>query len=263
MNKTLKFVLWSLMGISMIVLLGFVEKARDQQTCTAVSIQIDRSEQNFFIDEEDVEAMIHEEVSAVINRPLVDLNSHQMEFQLNSHPAIQNAEVFKTLDGKLSVKVKQREPIVRVYSSNGDSYYIDKLGRMMPLSDKYTARVLVANGFVYSPYSTFVGVDFSKKLPDSIAKRTMVDEVYKYATFINNHPFWKAQIEQLHVNKDMDIELIPRVGNHRIVFGDADNIESKFEKLIVFYNKGLRNTGWNEYSVINLKFKDQVVCTKR
>jgi cell division protein FtsQ len=134
---------------------------------------------------------------------------------------------------------------------------------MMPLSDKYTARVLVANGFVYSPYSTYVMHDFSKKLPDSIAKKTLIDEVFKYATFINNHPFWKAQIEQLHVNKDMDIELIPRVGNHTIVFGNADNIESKFEKLIVFYNKGLSNTGWNEYSVINLKFKDQVVCTKR
>ena len=61
----------------------------------------------------------------------------------------------------------------------------------------------------------------------------------------------------------MDIELIPRVGNHTIVFGDANQIESKFEKLIVFYNKGLSNTGWNEYSVINLKYEGQVVCTKR
>lgn len=251
------------MLLSVVVLLGFVEKSRNAQFCTSIYIDIDRKSQNFFIDEEDVEAIIHEETNAIVNTPLIDLNSNQMEYQLNNHPAIKNAEVYKNLDGILSIKVAQREPIVRVFSSNGDSFYIDKDGQLMPLSSKYTARVLIANGFIFSPYKTFVGMDFNKGINDSIAKKTLIDDVYKYAQFINDHPFWKSQIEQLHVNKEMDIELIPRVGNHRIVFGDATDIENKFEKLIVFYNKGLSKTGWNEYSVINLKYADQVVCTKR
>lgn len=262
-NKTAIIVIWSLLLAAVTVLLGFVESSREEQLCTEISIEIDRSKQNFFIDEEDVSAMIQDEISSIVNRPLSELNSHDMEIQLNGHPSIKNAEVFKTIDGKLSVKIQQREPIMRVYSSNGDSYYLDKEGQLMPLSDKFTSRVMVANGFIYSPYNKFVGLSFAKELPDSITKRTQLDELFKYADFISKDPFWKAQIEQLHVNKDMDIELIPRVGNHRIVFGDANQIESKFEKLIVFYNKGLSNTGWNEYSVINLKYEGQVVCTKR
>tara|TARA_R110002049_G_scaffold6899_4_gene41983 strand:+ start:527 stop:1318 length:792 start_codon:yes stop_codon:yes gene_type:complete len=262
-NNTAKIVMWVLLLSAVTVLLGFVESSRSEQLCTEILIDIDRSKQNFFIDEEDIHSMIHHEVSAIVNRPLAELNSNDMELQLNGHPSIKNAEVFKTLDGKLSIKIKQREPIMRVYSSNGDSYYMDKEGQLMPLSDKFTSRVMVANGFIYSPYTKFVGLNFSEELPDSILKRTQLDELFKYADFISKDPFWKAQIEQLHVNKDMDIELIPRVGNHTIVFGDANHIESKFEKLIVFYNKGLSNTGWNEYSVINLKYEGQVVCTKR
>ncbi len=263
MSSTAKIVLWVVLLSALSALLGFVEGARGDQLCKEILIDIDRSKQNFFIDEEDIDAMIHHEVSAIVNRPLAELNSHDMERQLNGHPSIKNAEVFKTIDGKLSIKITQREPIMRVFSSNGDSYYLDKEGQLMPLSDQFTSRVMVANGFIYSPYSKNVGWSFSEELPDSIAQKTHLDELFSYAHFISNNPFWKAQIEQLHVNKDMDIELIPRVGNHRIVFGDARDIESKFEKLTVFYNKGLSNTGWNEYSVINLKYEGQVVCTKR
>jgi len=83
------------------------------------------------------------------------------------------------------------------------------------------------------------------------------------AKFVDQSEFWKAQLVQIYVNEDNEIELIPRVGSHRILIGDVENLEEKFNKLMLFYEKGLSKTGWNEYSIINLKFKDQVVCTKR
>ena len=91
----------------------------------------------------------------------------------------------------------------------------------------------------------------------------MIDDVFKVAEFIRTDPLWHAQIEQLYVNKELEIELIPRVGNHRIVVGDATDLKKKLDKLKIFYKKGLSKTGWNEYSVINLKFANQVVCKKR
>jgi cell division protein FtsQ len=98
---------------------------------------------------------------------------------------------------------------------------------------------------------------------DTIKKKLLIDDIFTMAEFIRKDELWKAQIEQLYVNKDFEIELIPRVGNHRIVVGDATNIKAKLNKLKIFYSKGLSKTGWNEYSVINLKFANQVVCKKR
>ena len=74
--------------------------------------------------------------------------------------------------------------------------------------------------------------------------------------------FWKAQIIQVKVLENGELELIPRVGNHTILLGTTDELELKFKKLKIFYEKGLSKTGWNEYSQINLKFDNQVVCTK-
>ena len=91
----------------------------------------------------------------------------------------------------------------------------------------------------------------------------MLDDIYQISKFIDQSEFWKAQIEQVYVDKDLEFVIIPKVGNHKIVFGGIENLAGKFEKLMIFYKQGLSKTGWNEYSEINLKYKNQVVCTKR
>ena len=133
---------------------------------------------------------------------------------------------------------------------------------IMPLSNKYTARLLVVSGALNEPYAKRYAFNYNN-LPDSLTEKTMLDDVYTIADYIDNSEFWKAQIEQIHVDKVSGFSLIPKVGNHKIVFGGTENLESKFEKLMIFYKKGLSKTGWNEYSSINLKYKNQVVCKKR
>ena len=91
----------------------------------------------------------------------------------------------------------------------------------------------------------------------------MLEQIYQLARTIDSDEFWKAQIVQIYVNEEMDIELIARVGQHKIILGDIEDLDIKLKKLKMFYDKGLSKTGWNEYSIINLKFKDQIVCTKR
>lgn len=255
-------VFWSLAIVACFIILGFAEKRQDERICKEISIKIDRSNGNFFVDEEDVNAMVYHEMDTVIGKPISSINGGSLEHKLNNHPTIANAEVYKTLNGELVVEVSQRTPIVRIFSFSGDSYYLDSTGKVMPPSSKYTSRVFVANGHIYDDFKEVNQLN-AAHLPDSLKKRHLVDDIFKYAQFIRNDPFWSLQIEQLYVNKDMEVELIPRVGNHRIVFGDATDLTAKFRKLRIFYEKGLKMTGWNEYSVINLKFADQVVCTKR
>ena len=92
----------------------------------------------------------------------------------------------------------------------------------------------------------------------------MLDELYAMANYINADKFWKSQIQQIYINDEKDMELVPLVGNHKIIFGDTANMDVKFKKLMTFYTQGLSYTGWwNKYSSINLKYKNQIVCTKK
>ncbi|MCC7233328.1 MAG: cell division protein FtsQ, partial [Bacteroidia bacterium] len=92
---------------------------------------------------------------------------------------------------------------------------------------------------------------------------TRLERVFRVADFLQNHPFWEAQIEQIYVNEKGELELIPRVGSHSVLIGEGKDLEKKFENLFLFYKEGLNKTGWNQYSIINLKYENQVVCTKK
>jgi cell division protein FtsQ len=161
--------------------------------------------------------------------------------------------------------VLQRDPIVRIINMHDEQFYIDKQGKFMPVSSHYTPPVIVANGYIFNSYTEMNIQDqvaVSDTSADSLAIPHMINQVYTLAKYIEGDSFWTANTEQIYVNSTQELELIPRIGNHRIIIGDTTNLDDKFKRLMVFYQEGLSKTGWNNYSVINLKFRDQVVCTK-
>ena len=264
MNNTVKSISWLLFFVVLIITLGFVADIKGDQVCKNVEIHIDHVDENYFIDEKDVLSMLPFDLKMMDSIPISEVQADIIEKRLNNHPAIYNAEVYQELDGDLKIEVHQRKPIARIYNSHNESFYLDNYGNLMPLSNKFTARVLVISGHLDSKYDKWYRVNLGElQKEDSLARKTLLDEVNTLASYIHENPFWRAQIEHLYVNKDSEVELIPRVGNHTIVFGDIEHLDEKFEKLELFYREGLSKTGWNEYSKINLKFKDQVVCTKR
>ena len=259
--KILHIILWVLMLVGIGVVLGFVNKSQSTQLLDPanVRIDIDYETENRFVDEEDVKMHIINSKDTSF-KAISHFNVLEIEQKINNNPSIKDAQVYRTIDGKIKVTVKQRQPIARIFSKEG-SYYIDEQGNLMPLSSKYTARLVVVNGHVFEPFAARYQLNY-QNLPDSLQPKTRLDEIFKLTHFIHQSPFWKAQIEQVYVNKDSEFELIPKVGNHIIVLGGIDFLEEKFNKLMVFYQKGLPKTGWNEYSEINLKYKNQIVCTK-
>jgi cell division protein FtsQ len=115
---------------------------------------------------------------------------------------------------------------------------------------------LIASGNIHINYSDTLNVL-------ELKEKTLLNDLYKLSEYIYNDKFLKAQIDQIYVNRHKEFELVPKVGKHLIVFGKVENIEEKFERLMKFYDEGLNKTGWNKYSIVNLKFDNQVVCTKR
>lgn len=243
-------VLWVLALSGLVFTLGFVESRQDKVLCKDIRIDINYRSGNFFVEKEDVDRVLYRNDS-ILNKPLKYINVDTLEKAIRKNPFVEDAEVFTDLTGDLRVEVKQRKPVLRIINDMYRSFYIDDRGLKMPLSDKYTSRVIVANGHISERFGTI----------DTL-QTTLAKDLYKLALFILEDEFWTAQIEQVYVNEKNDMELVPRVGNHRIIIGDATDLEEKFNNLMIFYTRALPKIGWNTYSDINIKFKNQIVCTK-
>lgn len=253
-------------GIALAVLgvmlaLGFVERTADRAPITDLQVTVDGVEGVHFIDEKAVRREILDQGIAVLGSRTSDVDVTRIEDRLRSIPCVARAEVYHTMDGALHARVQQRVPIVRVFNQDGTGFYIDKEGWTMPTSTNYTARVLVVTGQLNEPggingvYSVYAG--------DSVQRSFRSDDIHRLATFINADPFWTAMIDQVVVNADGEFELIPRVGVQRVLLGDGSELQQRFEKLRIFYEKGIPKADWRRYARIDLRFADQIVCTKR
>lgn len=258
-KKVITAVVWSVLGISLLVLWGFAGNTHKKLLCRKVNIEIDTRDENFFVEEKDIIELAREKGHILYGEDAGSLDVYELEKAVNNHPSVQRAEVFQAISGDVTVRVTQRRPIVRVINWKGESFYIDDKGKLMPLSKNFTARVPVATGNIFENYAAFYPYDLDD-INDSVLKKTSLSGIYHLAKYVDTSEFWKAQIEQINIGDD--IELIPKVGNHVIVFGDTSDVHEKFNKLKIFYREGLNKIGWNKYSVINLNFRNQVVCKK-
>lgn len=238
------------LAAGLVLLMGFVHKKQAQVLCESMEIEIPGAE--FLITADEIDAMIRDADSSILSRPITYARLRNLEKVIKASPYVEDVSVYAEVNGVLKVEVQQRKPLVRIINHRNQHFYLDKRGNKMPLSSNYTPRVLVASGQIQEPPDS--GND---TLATSIAK-----EILELATFVSSNPFWKAQIGQVYVNGEQDMELIPRVGDHRIIIGDARDLEKKFEKLLIFYRTAMPRVGWATYDVINLKYGNQIVATR-
>lgn len=264
-KKILITVLWIIALSGLMSSLAFVNKKENKVIATQLEIYVNNTGENQFVDEDDIKLFFEERNDVLVNSELKNININSLEKALNAHPAIENADLSVAVNGDLKINVTQRTPLVRVINMSGESYYIDTQSKLMPLSDKFTARVLVVNGFVHEPYARRNMYSVEEISKNEIFKEVSVlDDIYEMANYITNDSILNPLIQQLSINNENEFEMYPSIGNHKIVFGEAKNIEEKFEKLKLFYKEGLNKTdNWNKYSTVNLKYRNQVVCTKK
>jgi cell division protein FtsQ len=181
-----------------------------------------------------------------------DINIHDLENKLKANPFIEFAKVYSDMDGIIKVEISQRQPILRLMNRFDQDFYVDQHGLKVPLSENFTARVLVANGYIDELFANRVDT-----LHTALAR-----DIFKTADYIRKDSLWDAQIAQIYVNQDHEIELIPRVGNNRILLGNADSLNTKFHNLLIFYKKAIPQVGWDAYKTINVKYANQVIGVK-
>ncbi|WP_202409498.1 cell division protein FtsQ/DivIB [Hufsiella arboris] len=242
--------IWLVSLSGLVVLMSFVNAKKNEVRCTDLKVLIPGS--GNLVERTEVDKILLENQGPLVGRLLEKINIQQLEKALRSNPFIENARVYADMNGVISVQVSQRVPVLRILNYTNQDFYIDKNGLKMPVSPNFTVPVLVANGSIME--------DFSGKV-DTL-KTKIARGLFATAVFIEKDSLWNSQIEQLYVNDKKEIEMIPRVGNHRIILGDADSLENKFRNLMAFYKKALPKVGWDAYKTISIKYADQIVCVK-
>lgn len=220
----------------------FFGERKEDYICRDLQIVVKDSLDKHFVNEDDVQVTLKRANLNPLGKPMNEVNTHRIEEELLKNEMIAGVEAYKTPSGIIKLEVSQKMPILRVISVRGN-YYVDNEGSTMPVSRRYAAHVPVVSGYV--------------------EKELAMTDLYKFALFLQKNAFWNNQIEQIFVHPDGEVELIPRVGNHRIMLGTFDRFEEKLDNLQLFYEQAIPKVGWEKYGMINLKYKNQIVCTKK
>ena len=172
-------------------------------------------------------------------------NNHQeissLENELEKMSHIESAEIYFSVNGEVSVSYQEVEPVVRVFNSENQSYYLDSNCKRIPLSEKYTPDIILFTGN-------------TENIKD--------DLILNLAKKINSNKFLSNQVSEVFVNETREAFFIPVLGSHKIKLGSFNNLEIKIKKMMTFYDKIIPKHGWEKYSEINLEYQNQIICLK-
>lgn len=231
---------------------GFIRAEKAKEQVQELDLRVDHSAGSYFIDKVVVADQLRRTGwGELVGMRLDSLDLHAIETSIQRNPFVASAQAYIDMQGRLSIEVSQREPVLRVVNQYMESFYLDQDARVMPTSKQYSAAVLVASGQIND-----------RPAPGASVYSERLQQLFELNQFIRNDDLLNALFVQIYVNGKGEFELIPRVGNHTVLLGDLSMLEEKMEKLLALYQTSFSETEWKEYRLINLKFKDQVICKR-
>lgn len=210
--------------------------------CSQVKIDIGDSFTNGFLNAGEIKKLLQNNGMYPLGKPLSMVNTRDIEDFLRKSPFVDDAQCYKTGSGNVCVTLTQRTPVVRVKADNGDDYYVDNHGGLMP-NTKYVADIIIATGHIDRNYA--------RKVLSRVGSHIAADK------------FWRNQVVQINVLGDGSMEIVPRVGDHIVYLGEPVFVQSKLKRMEKFYKYGLSQAGWNKYSYISVEFDNQIICKKK
>jgi len=204
--------------------------------------------ENKFLDRYRIESLITEKM----DKDSIIKNADIIEKNILANPFVKEIKLYQDLSNKLIVDLVQYQPIARLVSENKKDFYIDLHGNIFPTSTKFSERVLLihTDDNINYDLKNINSTDYGKK-------------IFTMINYIINDAFLSKIISEIDINYDKNIIIYPQVSKQKIIFGYPEQIDVKFDKLMLFYKKVLPAKGWNTYKTVNLKFKNQIICDKK
>ena len=231
-------------------IIAFTERKQSRASIKDITIKMVNINENHFLDENDILDFMQLDKENLKGASLDRVNLKEVEQKIKREPFVKDAQLYSDLKGNLVVRTELRRPIARIVRNDGPDGYIAEDGTVMPVSDRFTARVILVSG----PYVR--SLLKQKNLNDFEEGKNLLNLIES----IRDDEFWSAQIAQLEIDSKMRITIFPQVGDERIEFGKPENAEIKFKKLMIFYKEILPRMGWNKYNRVNLEYEGQIVA---
>ena len=235
----LKYLFFLTITTSLVLLYGFSSTRNLEKKVSIINIKFEEKNSKFLTNTMVNKLLIqNDQTVEKLQKSVIDL--YGLENQVNDNPYVKKSSVFLTINGTLNSIVKQRNPIARIVTKD-NSYYIDEEGVKMPLSAIYSARVLLISGF---------------------NEEESLREIVNLVTVILKDEFLKKELIGIHKFENEEYQFAVRSGDYKIDFGKSINIDVKFKKLKAFYSKVFLDKTIHQYKTVNIKYHNQVVCTK-
>ena len=244
MNRTLRIVLIAvaatLLAAYLLWAVCFAPDVKEDKICHGVEITIKDTLSRRFLTSKEVLRTIQAADLNPVNEKVSEIDVHKIEETVESLDVVKRAECYILQNGNVRIRIEQRNPKFRVIGE--ENYYVDSDRKIMNATSHTACYVPVVTG--------------------RVSRRMAQEELFDFIDWIEDHDFWNAQIEQINVTANKEIELIPRIGGHVILLGKLNNYEEKLHKLSVFYAEGLSKIGWEDYRELDLRYNNQVIGRK-
>ena len=249
LKRPVKIALLVLCAVGLAVLVVVANVARSRSQVRGLEVVVRYGDTPELVDRQVVADSVLSRVPGLLHQRVKSVDCHRVAAAASRVPYLDKVSASVSVSGKVVVRADQRRPIARLYYGSRE-FYIDRQGHLFPPSDKGFCNVLVAGGEFAEPLRL-----------DSL--NAQVSALWRLALFLDEQADYGALIDQAFVLRNGDVMMVPKVGDHIVELGDVDDLDNKFSNLLAFYRKGMPRAGWNSYSKVSLKFKCQVVCTKK
>ena len=181
----------------------------------------------------------------------LNINFNDLEKKIKSNPHIKKVTLYKDLTGNLNVIVNQFQPIARIVYENKSKKYFDIDGEIFPTSLGYSHRVLLI--FLTSK------INF---LNNNLNNTEFGVDLLNMVKYIESDKFLSKIVSEIEVDNFKNIIIRPQISKQKIIFGYPDDLVNKFRKIKIFYDEIAPAKGWNTYSSVNVKYRNQIICDK-
>lgn len=243
MRSKLQKIVFCILALYALTMMVLVPSTAESISCIGTMVNISDSAEYRFVNKTDILKYIS---AANINPnglSYKNIDLHNMEKKISEIPFVKDAQCYKSPGGYLCININQRKPILRIKTPTQE-LYLDSEGGLMNTS---------------TAFSAYVPVLLSEK---TLNKTYLKTDIYEFANYVYNDKFFNALVEQIYIDSNGGVEMVPRVGSQIVVLGTTDDYKKKMERLKKLYVSGFSKVGWNKYKKIDLTYDNQAVCTK-
>ena len=257
-KKVLSIILWVVTGAALIALFVFGHKWYMETSLKGVSCTIERSRANGFVEEDSIIAHAKVICNTEHQAAISTVDMMKIKSMLEGNPWIAQSSAYIRLDDTLHIRIREYEPLLRVYNHDGSSVYLTHEGNIIPSSPHFTPHLIIASG-----HYNFARPSKNAKVSDSLYLQSGLAEALAIAKAIGKDQYLKDHIGQIYKNNDNEYEIIVNNLPVQVILGDTCAVENKLYRLKVLLEKYHGTVELEAYKTMNLKYKNQIVCTKK